>query len=138
MNLAFIAAAIAFLAVVGFVVFLMLGERPNVWRRARLVGEACLKKEGIAFVALMVSLGGAGVLSFMLWGNLLYFRAEKATSELFMLSCGMLFLIGIVLMSSHRLLGSKLAMEAEVLNMKLRFNQGGDDAPAPPYPGAVQ
>lgn len=95
----------------------------NFWRRVRCVGEACLRKEGIAFVALMVSLGAAGVLSLMLYGNLLYFRDKGATSELFYLSAGMLFLIGIVLMSSHRLLGSKQAIEAEFLSLKLKLNQ---------------
>lgn len=100
----------------------------NFWRRARLVAEACLKKEGLAFVALMVSLTGAGVLSFMLWGNLLYFRAAKATDALFYLSCGMLALIGIVFMSAHRLLGSKQAIEIEFWKLKAKLSQG-DDAP---------
>lgn len=88
--------------------------------------RACLRKEGLAFVALMVSLGGAGILSAMLFGNLLYFRKHQATDELFYLSGGMLLLIGIVLMSSHRLLGSKLAIEAEVLSAKLSIRDGGE------------
>jgi hypothetical protein len=101
----------------------------NFWRRVRCIGEACLRKEGIAFVALMVSLGAAGVLSLMLYGNLLYFRTKGATDQLFYLSAGMLFLIGIVLMSSHRLLGSRQQLDAEILGMKLRMNQG-EDPPA--------
>lgn len=91
--------------------------------------RACLRREGLAFIALMVSLGGAGILSFFLYGNLLYFRAHSSTSELFYLSVGMLMLIAIVLISSHRLLGSKLAIDAEVLCAKLKIEQGGDDAP---------
>lgn len=135
MSLAFIMAA-AIVAAFFFATFFVLrGERPNLWRRVGLVGSACLRKEGTAFVALMVSLGGAGVLSFMLWGNLLYFRTAGATDQLFLLSVGMLLLIGIVLMSSHRLLGSKLAVDAEILSMKLRFSQGDDTAIAP---GPVQ
>jgi hypothetical protein len=41
----------------------------------------------------------------------------------------MLALISIVLISSHRLLGSKLAIEAEVLSAKLKIEQGDDSAP---------
>jgi hypothetical protein len=93
------------------------------------VCRACLRREGLAFFALAISLGGAGVLSFFLYGNLLYFRQHGATNELFYISCGMLALISIVLISSHRLLGSKLAIEAEVLSAKLKIEQGDDSAP---------
>lgn len=102
----------------------------NFWRRARCVAEACLRKEGLAFVALMVSLGAAGVLSLFLYGNLRFLRAQGAIDQIFYLSAGMLLLIGIVLMSSHRLLGSKQAIEAEILGLKLRMNQ--NDTPAAP------
>lgn len=98
------------------------------WQFFVAVCRACLRREGLAFLALAVSLGGAVVLSFFLYGNLRYFRAHGATDQLFWLSCGMLALIAIVLISSHRLLGSKLAIEAEVLSAKLRIDQGGDDA----------
>lgn len=98
------------------------------WQFFVAVCRACLKREGLAFFALVVSLGAAIVLSFFLYGNLLYFRAHGSTDQLFYLSCGMLALISIVLISSHRLLGSKLAIEAEVLSAKLKIDQGGDDA----------
>jgi hypothetical protein len=104
----------------------------NFWRRVGLVTRACLKKEGLAFVALMVSLSGAGILSLMLWGNLVYFRSKGATEPLFYLSCGMLLLIGIVFMSSHRLLGSKQAIEAELWQLKFKLNQGEDPTSADP------
>lgn len=106
----------------------------NLWRRVGLCLRACLQKEGIAFVALLVSLAGAGILSFMLWGNLIYFREQKATEQLFYLSCGMLFLIGIVFMSSHRLLGSKQAFEAEFWKLKFKINQGDTDDEPPKVP----
>ena len=98
----------------------------NFWRRVRCVAEACLKKEGLAFVALMVSLCGVGIISFMFYGNLLYLRRAEATDELFYLSCGMLVLIGIVFMSAHRLLGSKQAIEAEFWKLKVKLSQGDD------------
>lgn len=104
----------------------------NFWRRVRCVAEACLKKEGVAFVALMVSLAGVGIISFMLWGNLLYLRDRGATDEIFYLSCGMLGLIFIVFMSSHRLLGSRQALEGEFWKLKFKMSQGDD----PPPPGA--
>lgn len=104
----------------------------NFWRRLRLVAEACLRKEGLAFVALMVSLTGTGIITFMLYGNLLYFRAQTATEQLFYLSCGMLFLIGIMFMSAHRLLGSKQAIELEFWKLKASISQGEDDEPVPP------
>jgi hypothetical protein len=91
------------------------------------VCRSCLRKEGLAFLALLVSLGGAGVLSIMLFGNLLYFRKMQATEELFYLSSGMLLLIAIVLMSSHRLLGSKQAIELEFWKLKAKFNQGDEE-----------
>lgn len=100
----------------------------NFWRRVRLIAEACLKKEGLAFVALMVSLVGTGLLTAMFWRNLIYFREQKATDELFFLSCGMLALIAITFMSTHRLLGSKQAIEAEFWKLKVKLNQGDDDA----------
>lgn len=102
----------------------------NFWRRAGLVARACMHKEGLAFIALMVSLAGAIVLSFMLYGNLLYFRQKGATDQLFYLSCGMLAIIAITFWSSHRLLGSKQAIKAELWDMKLEMNQGGDDGAA--------
>lgn len=98
------------------------------WGETKLLLRACLRKEGLAFIALMVSLGGAIIMSAFLFGNLLYFREQKATDELFYLSCAMLAIIAITFWSSHRLLGSSLAIEAEVLSMKLKLNQGGEDA----------
>lgn len=104
----------------------------NFWRRLGRVGEACLRKEGIAFVALMVSLFGVGILTLMLYGNLVYFRAARATDELFYLSSGMLGLIGIVFMSAHRLLGSKQAIEGEFWKLKFKMSQGEDALGAAP------
>ena len=101
----------------------------NFWRRVRCIAEACLRKEGIAFVALMVSLIGAGILSFMFYGNLLYLRHERATDEIFYLSCGMLAIIAVTFWSSHRLLGSKQAIEAEFWKLKVKMSQGDNDAP---------
>jgi hypothetical protein len=99
----------------------------NFWRRVGLCARACLQKEGLAFIALMVSLCGAGIISAMLLGNLIYLRNAKATDSIFYLSCGMLFLIFIVLMSSHRLLGSRQAIEAEAWKLRFKISQGHDE-----------
>lgn len=102
----------------------------NFWRRIGLVARACLTDAGIKFVALMVSLGGAGIISFMLWGNLIHLRAENQHDSIFYLSGGMLLLIGVVLMSSHRLLGSKMALEGEFWKLKFKMHQGGPEEKA--------
>ncbi len=101
-----------------------------MWRRIRCIAEACLKREGLAFIGLMVSLLGAGILTLMLFGNLVYLREVLATTEIFYLSCGMLLIISILFYSTHRLLGSKQAIELEFWRLKAKFNQGDDDVAA--------
>lgn len=100
------------------------------WRRVRCIAEACLKKEGLAFIALMVSLFGTGILTALYAINLEFLRANGKTDEIFYLNCGQLVLISFVFMSCHRLLGAKQAIEIEFWKLKAKMSQGDDDADA--------
>lgn len=100
----------------------------NFWRRVRCIAEACLRREGLAFLAFVASVGGGVVLTAMLAWNIRFLQGEHRTDEIALLSYGLLVLLGLMMMSLHRLLGSKQAIELEFWKLKASISNGDDDA----------
>jgi hypothetical protein len=98
----------------------------NFWRRLRCIAEACLKREGLAFLAFCASFGAGVVLTAMLAWNILYLQEEKRSDDIAYLAFGMLALLGITQLSLHRLLGSKQAIQLEFWKLKATMSQGDD------------
>ncbi len=95
------------------------------------VCRACLRKEGLAFLAFIGASGAGIVIAALLAFNIYYLQSKSATDDIANLSYGMLLLFGITQISLHRLLGSKQAIELEFWKLKANIDQGGDDAPPP-------
>lgn len=103
----------------------------NLWRRVRCVAEACLKREGLAFLALVLS-GGAGVmLTLMLAVAMKVLTGAERWAAIENIAYGLLLTLGLLMFSLHRLLGSKQAIEVEFWKLKAKLSQG-EDTPSPP------
>jgi uncharacterized membrane protein len=98
------------------------------WQFFIAVCRACLKKEGLAFFAFIGASGAGVAVAVMLGWNIWFLQREHRGDEIANLSYGLLVLFAVTQLSLHRLLGSKLAIEAEVLSAKLKLSQGEDDA----------
>ncbi len=98
----------------------------NAWRRVRCIAEACLKREGLAFFALVLS-GGAGVVfTILLAAAMWWLKGAKQWEAIANLAYGLLVTLGLVMFSLHRLLGSKQAIEVEFWKLKAKLSQGDD------------
>ncbi len=96
----------------------------NNWRRLRCIAEACLKREGLAFLALVLS-GGAGVVFTGLLGAAMWWLKDAEQWEAIAnLAYGLLVTLGLVMFSLHRLLGSKQAIELEFWKIRAKLSQG--------------
>ncbi len=101
---------------------------PAFWRRVRCIAEACLKREGLAFFALVLS-GGAGVtLTVMLAWAMSMLGAAEQWAAIENIAYGLLGSLFLMMWSLHRLLGSKQAIEVEFWKLKAKLSQG-DDGP---------
>lgn len=89
--------------------------------------RACLKREGLAFLAFLGASGAGVVLTILLAWNIRYLQLDHRSDDIAYLSFGLLLLFGITQLSLHRLLGSKQAIELEFFKLKASINQGGDD-----------
>lgn len=100
----------------------------NFWRRSRLVAEACLKREGLAFLAFCLSAGAGPILTAMLFWAMTKLEAAEQWEAIANLAYGLLFTLGLLMWSLHRLLGSKQAIELEFwkLKAKVSHDQGGE------------
>lgn len=103
----------------------------DFWRRTRYIGEACLKREGLAFLAFCLSAGAGPVLSAMLFYLMVTLRNARQWEAIANLAYGLLLALSLLLWSTHRLLGSKQAIELEFWKIKAKLNQGEDDVPTP-------
>lgn len=98
----------------------------NFWRRIRCVAEACLKREGLAFLAFLASFGCGVVMTAMLAWAMAMLRGAAQWEAIANLAYGLLATLFVVLLSLHRLLGSRQAIELEFWKLKAKFNQGED------------
>jgi hypothetical protein len=98
----------------------------SFWATLRAVGGACLRKEGLAFLAFIAATGAGVVLTVMLAWNISFLQHKDRADDIAYLSFGLLALIGVMQLSLHRLLGSKQAIELEFWKLKASINQGGD------------
>jgi hypothetical protein len=96
----------------------------NFWRRTRLIAEACLKREGLAFLAFLLSAGAGPVLCAMLFYMITVLEEAKQFEAVANLAYGLLLTIALLMWSVHRLLGSKQAIEVEFLKLKAKLSQG--------------
>lgn len=94
--------------------------------------RACLRREGLAFLAFIGATAAVVVLSAFLAWNIRYLQIEKRSDDIAYLSFGLLVLFGIAQLSLHRLLGSRQALQVEFWKLKATMNQGEDP------PGAGQ
>ena len=92
--------------------------------------RACLRREGLAFLAFCGASGAGVVLAALLAWNIRYLQQQHRSDDIAYLSFGLLILFGITQLSLHRLLGSKQAIELEFWKLKASINQGSDDAAA--------
>jgi hypothetical protein len=92
------------------------------------VCRACLRKEGLAFLAFLGASGAGVVIAAMLAWNIYFLQGKSATDDIANLAYGMLLLIAVTQLSLHRLLGSKQAIELEFWKLKATINQGSDNA----------
>lgn len=111
----------------------------NGWRRFGLIARACLRREGIALVALLASVAGAGVLSAMLAWAIHILDGARKWDAITNIAYGLLGAVVIILWSFGRLMAGKQAIEAEFWHLKFKASQSGgdeaDDEPAiPPAP----
>lgn len=98
----------------------------NFWRRVRCICNAGLTREGLAFGAFLLSAGAGPILTAMLFWAMVQLDHAGKHDEIFKLACGLLLTLGLQMWSVHRLLGSKQAIEAEFLALKLKMVSGGD------------
>lgn len=99
----------------------------TAWQFFVAVCRACLRREGLAFLAFIGASGAGVVIAALLAFNIYYLQGKSATDDIANLSYGMLVLFGVTQLSLHRLLGSKQAIELEFWKLKASINQGGDD-----------
>jgi hypothetical protein len=92
--------------------------------------RACLRKEGLTFLALVASVAGAGVLCGLLAWNIAFLQGQKATDSIAWLSYGLLATVALVIFTLMKLLAGKQAIEAELWQFKFKASQGENDAPA--------
>lgn len=98
----------------------------NFWRRTRLVAEACLRREGLAFGAFLLSAGAGPVLTIMLFRAMVWLREAQQWEAIANLAYGLLLTLGLLMWSVHRLLGSKQAIELEFWKLKAKLTQGDE------------
>jgi hypothetical protein len=60
------------------------------WQFFVALCRACLKKEGLTFLALVASVAGAGILCGLLAWNIAFLQAQKDTAAIAWLSYGLL------------------------------------------------
>jgi hypothetical protein len=98
------------------------------WQFFIAVCRACIRKEGLAFLAFVgASIAGAGV-ALLLAANIWFLQSKGETDAIANLSYGLLVLFAVTQLSLHRLLGSKQAIELEFWKLKATINQSGDDS----------
>ena len=98
------------------------------WQFFVAVCRACLRREGLAFLAFIGASGAGIVIAILLAWNIAFLQGQKQTDDIANLAYGLLVLFGITQISLHRLLGSKQAIELEFWKLKASINQGEGDA----------
>lgn len=93
------------------------------------IWAASLTRPGLALGALGLSAGAGVVFSAMLASIILYLQTEKRSDDLAMLAGGLLLVLGLIMFSLHRLLGSKQAIELEFWKIKAKVSNGEDMTP---------
>ena len=100
------------------------------WQFFIALCRACLRKEGLTFLALLSSVAGAGILCVMLaWAMAGLQRAQRWDSIAW-IAYGLLATVALVIFTLMKLLAGKQAIEAELWQFKFKASQGDDDAPA--------
>jgi hypothetical protein len=92
------------------------------------LGRACLRREGLAFLAFCGASGAGVVIAVLLAWNINYLQVMKRSDDIAYIAFGLLTLFGITQLSLHRLLGSKQAIELEFWKLRASINQGDDNA----------
>ena len=85
--------------------------------------RACLKREGLAFVALIASIGGAAVLTLMLAWAMWILEGSAQWAAITNIAYGLLATVAIVILSLGKLLGGSQRFAAEILKAKLEMSQ---------------
>jgi hypothetical protein len=89
--------------------------------------RACLKKEGLTFLALVASVAGAGILCGLLAWNIAFLQEQNDSASIAWLSYGLLATVALVIFTLMKLLAGKQAIEAELWQFKFKASQGEDD-----------
>lgn len=98
------------------------------WQFFIAMCRACLRREGLAFLAFCGASGAGVVIALLLAWDIYFLQGKGQTDVIANLSYGLLILFGITQLSLHRLLGSKQAIELEFWKLKASINQGDSDA----------
>lgn len=101
------------------------------WQFFIALCRACLRKEGLTFMALVASVVGAGVLCGLLAWNIHFLQNKGETASIAWLSYGLLGTVALVIFTLMKLLAGKQAIEAELWQFKFRASQGDDEEPKP-------
>lgn len=86
--------------------------------------RACLRKEGLAFLAFIGASGAGVVITALLIWNIAFLQRHNQAEPIANLAYGLLILFGFMQLSLHRLLGSKQAIELEFWKLKANITQG--------------
>lgn len=97
------------------------------WRRVGLVARACLRREGLAFLAFCLSAGAGPILTAMLFWAMVALERAQQWEAIANLAYGLLLTLGLLMWSLHRLLGSKQAIELEFWKLKAKLSNGGEE-----------
>lgn len=97
------------------------------WQFFVAVCRACLRREGLAFLAFVGASGAGVVLAILLAWNISYLQAEHRSDDIARIAYGLLVCFGITQLSLHRLLGSKQAIELEFWKLKANISQGEEE-----------
>jgi hypothetical protein len=99
------------------------------WQFFIAVCRACLKREGLSFLALFAAVAGAGVLCAMLAWSMAMLEGAKRFDSISWIAYGLLGTVALIIFTLMKLLAGKQAIEAELWQFKFKASQDGD-APA--------
>lgn len=97
------------------------------WTEFKLGLAACLRRETLAFLAFVAAVAGGAVLTGLLFWSMIALREARQWEYIGNIAYGLLLVVGVVMISLHRLLGSKQAIELEFWKLKASITQGEDN-----------
>jgi hypothetical protein len=94
------------------------------WQFFIALCRACLRKEGLAFFALVASVAGAGIMCAMLAWAMAMLEGAKRWDAIAWIAYGLLATVALVIFTLMKLLAGKQAIEAELWKFKFKASQG--------------